>query len=47
MKVQYFSDSDTLHIVFPEKIPQETRDVDENTLPDFDEICQTLILHAI
>jgi uncharacterized protein YuzE len=49
MKIQYFSDSDTLHIVFSEKTPKETQDVDENTLLDFDEngqLCSMTIEHA-
>ncbi len=37
MKIKYFADTDTLHIVFSQKIPTETRDLDENTLLDLDE----------
>jgi uncharacterized protein YuzE len=49
MKIQYFADSDTLHIVFSKKIPRETRDLDENTLLDLDEhgqLCSMTIEHA-
>ncbi|MEA5616617.1 DUF2283 domain-containing protein [Cronbergia sp. UHCC 0137] len=49
MKIQYFADSDTLHIVFCEKIPKETRELDENTLLDLDEngeLCSMTIEHA-
>ncbi|MFN5863839.1 MAG: DUF2283 domain-containing protein, partial [Pseudanabaena sp.] len=37
MKIRYFADTDTLYIVFSQKTPAETRDLDENTLLDFDE----------
>ncbi|MGH9450781.1 MAG: DUF2283 domain-containing protein [Terriglobia bacterium] len=36
MKVQYFEDSDTLHIVFRETEVDESKDLDENTLVEFD-----------
>jgi uncharacterized protein YuzE len=36
MKVQYFDDSDTLYIVFKETRVDETRDLDENTVVEFD-----------
>jgi hypothetical protein len=37
MKIRYFADTDTLYIVFSQKTPAETRDLDENTLLDLDE----------
>ena len=37
MKIRYFADTDTLYIVFSQKAPAETRDLDENTLLDLDE----------
>ncbi len=37
MKIRYFTDTDTLYIVFSQKAPAETRDLDENTLLDLDE----------
>ncbi|MFN9240727.1 MAG: DUF2283 domain-containing protein [Pseudanabaena sp.] len=37
MKTRYFADTDTLYIVFSQKAPAETRDLDENTLLDLDE----------
>lgn len=36
MKIQYFEDTDTLHLVFKEAMVDETRDLDENTLIEFD-----------
>ncbi|MGH9402299.1 MAG: DUF2283 domain-containing protein [Terriglobia bacterium] len=36
MKVQYFEDSDTLYIVFREAEVDESKDLDENTLVEFD-----------
>ena len=36
MKIQYFQDTDTLHIEFKADAVAETRDLDENTLLDVD-----------
>ena len=36
MKIQYFEDTDTLHIEFRVAQVAETRDLDENTLLDID-----------
>jgi uncharacterized protein YuzE len=36
MNVQYFEDTDTLHIMFRDGDVRETRDLDENTLVEFD-----------
>jgi uncharacterized protein YuzE len=36
MRIQYFEDTDTLHIVFREGDVDETTDLDENTLVEFD-----------
>lgn len=49
MKIRYCADTDTLYIVFSQKTPAETRDLDENTLLDFDEdgqLCSMTIEHA-
>lgn len=49
MKVKYFEDTDTLHIVFRSETPSETRDLDENTLLDLDDagrVCSITIEHA-
>jgi uncharacterized protein YuzE len=49
MKIQYFEDTDTLHIIFSQNSPTETRDLDENTLLDLDEdgqLCSMTIEHA-
>ncbi len=37
MKIQYFSDTDTLLLILNENPVTETRDFDENTLADLDE----------
>jgi uncharacterized protein YuzE len=37
MKIQYFSDTDTLLMTFNENSVVETRDFDENTIVDLDE----------
>jgi uncharacterized protein YuzE len=37
MKIHYFEETDTLHIVFKEGEIQETKDLDENTLVEFDD----------
>ena len=36
MKIQYFEDTDTLYVVFREAPVDETKDLDENTLVEFD-----------
>lgn len=36
MRIQYFEDSDTLYVVFKDAEVQESRDMDENTLVEFD-----------
>lgn len=46
MRMQYFDDTDTLYIVLREAEVAETRDLDENTLIEFDSkgnlICMTI-----
>ncbi len=49
MKIQYFQDTDTLHIEFRAADVAETRDLDEDTLLDIDRegnICGITIEHA-
>jgi uncharacterized protein YuzE len=49
MKVQCFSDTDTLYIEFRAAAVSETRDLDENTLLDIDaqgQICGLTVEHA-
>ena len=49
MKIQYFADTDTLHIEFRPADVAETRDLDENTLLDLDregQICGITVEHA-
>lgn len=49
MKIQYFQDTDTLHIEFRSVEVAETRDLDENTLLDIDRegnICGITLEHA-
>jgi uncharacterized protein YuzE len=49
MKIQYFEDTDTLHIILSQHEPVETRDLDENTLLDLDkdgQLCSITIEHA-
>jgi uncharacterized protein YuzE len=49
MKIQYFTDTDTLYIEFKEAQVAETRDLDENTLLDVDQdgnICGITVEHA-
>ncbi len=49
MKVQYFSDTDTLYIEFRAADVAETRDLDENTILDLDakgQICGITVEHA-
>ena len=36
MKIQYFEDTDTLYLVFKDSVVDETRDLDENILVEFD-----------
>jgi uncharacterized protein YuzE len=36
MTIQYFEDTDTLYVVFKDAEVQETKDLDENTLVEFD-----------
>ncbi len=36
MKIQYFEETDTLYVVLKEAEIDETRDLDENTLVEFD-----------
>ena len=36
MKIKYFSDTDTLLVEFAEGTAADTRDLDENTLGDYD-----------
>ncbi len=49
MKIQYFQDTDTLYIEFRPTEVSETRDLDENTLLDLDQvgnICGITVEHA-
>ena len=49
MKIQYFAETDTLHIEFRPAEVAETRDLDENTLLDLDrdgQICAITVEHA-
>lgn len=49
MRIRYFEDSDTLLIEFKEVPVAETRDLDENTVLDFDaegNICAITVEHA-
>jgi len=49
MKIQYFRDTDALHIQFREVAVAETRDLDEDTLLDLDSkgvICGITVEHA-
>jgi len=36
MTIQYFEDTDTLYVVFKDAEVHETKDLDENTLIEFD-----------
>lgn len=36
MKLSYYSDTDTMYIELNDKLVQETKDLDENTLVDCD-----------
>jgi len=49
MKIKYFQDTDTLYIEFRSVEVVETRDLDENTLLDFDhkgDIAAITVEHA-
>jgi len=49
MKVKYFADTDTLYIEFRDVAVAETRDLDDNTLLEFDasgNICAITVEHA-
>ncbi len=49
MKIKYFQETDTLYLKFSDGEITETRDLDENTLLDFDgngNICAITIEHA-
>ncbi|MGH8154042.1 MAG: DUF2283 domain-containing protein [Rhodanobacteraceae bacterium] len=49
MKIKYFQDTDTLYIEFGSGQIAESRDLDENTLIEFDEqgrICALTMEHA-
>ena len=49
MKIKYFQDTDTLYIEFRAVEVIETKDIDENTLLDFDHdgnVCGITIEHA-
>ena len=49
MRIQYFQDTDTLHIEFRVTEIAETRDLDEATLIDIDKnggICRITVEHA-
>lgn len=49
MKVRYFADTDTLYIEFHRGEIAETRDLDENTLVEFDaagNLCAMTVEHA-
>ena len=49
MKVKYFEDTDTLYIEFREENIAESKDLDENTVLDFDSdgnICAITFEHA-
>lgn len=49
MRIRYFKDTDTLLIEFKESPVAETRDLDENTVLDFDaqgNVCAITVEHA-
>jgi uncharacterized protein YuzE len=49
MKIQYFTDTDTLYIEFRDRPVAETKDLDENTVLDVDadgNICAITTEHA-
>jgi uncharacterized protein YuzE len=49
MKIKYFSDTDTLYVELRESSIAETRDLDENTVAEYDDqgnLCAITIEHA-
>lgn len=49
MRVRYFADTDTLFIEFRDLPAVETRDLDDNTILDYDrdgQVCSITIEHA-
>jgi len=49
MKIKYFKDTDTLLIEFRQADVEETKDLDENTILDYDKngnICAITVEHA-
>lgn len=49
MRIRYFEDTDTMLIEFRDAAAVETRDLDENTLVEFDaegNICSITVEHA-
>lgn len=49
MKIKYFQDTDTLYIELRTAVVTESRDLDENTVADYDaqgSICAITIEHA-
>jgi uncharacterized protein YuzE len=49
MRVRYFADTDTLFIEFRDLPVVETRDLDDNTILDYDregQVCSITIEHA-
>ncbi len=49
MKIRYFQDTDTLHIEFRPVAVAETRELDENTLVEYDadgKLCAMTVEHA-
>lgn len=49
MKIKYFQDTDTLYIEFKSTAVSESKDLDENTLLDFDaegNVCGITVEHA-
>ena len=49
MKIQYFTDTDTLYIEFQARPVAETKDLDENTVLDVDadgNVCAITVEHA-
>lgn len=49
MKIRYFADTDTLYIQFRPAEVADTRDLDENTLAEYDaqgQLCAMTLEHA-
>jgi uncharacterized protein YuzE len=49
MKAQYFPDTDTLYIEFRDRDIAQSKDLDENTVPDLDadgNVCAITFEHA-